>query len=252
MTCSDVTSLIPLYLSGELEDDGAREFHRHVRNCANCAREISEHATLDSRLRADVLAEPVDSRAVEAHVRQFIAAETSSRATAWRWGFAGAGIAAVAVMGVFGYRAAFPHSVPASGTFAAAAEDHRMEIVEKQPRRWRTDLTSVSELAAREGISTSMISAIAPPDYHFQEGKLCRLDGRIYLHLVYSDSTGNRNYSVFLDGQSSSGGRRGVYSSNVGAEHVAGFESGPLKAMVVTDQSEEAARQFARFAASVI
>jgi anti-sigma factor RsiW len=255
MICSDVSSLIPLYLTGELDEARARELNRHMRDCAECASEVSQQAAFDARLRAAVLAEPVDSKPVETRVLQTIAAE--KRPGTWRWGLTAAGIAAAlvaGVTGVLGYRAAFSHNFAtvATGAVAAAARDHRMEIVDRQPRRWRTDLASVNELAAREGISTAMIAAIAPADYHFQEGKLCKLDGQIYLHLVYSDLTGKRNFSLFLDRQNDGTGKKAIYSASLGAECIAGFAKDRHNAMVVTDQSPDAALQFARFAASVI
>ena len=254
MTCSDVSNLTPLYLTGELDEIRVRRLNLHTRHCPECAREVAQQAALDARLRAVVMADQVDSQAVEARVLQRIGAEKASRTRGWRWGLAPAGIAAALVMGVLGYRATFSHEPPqtASGALAAAARDHRMEIVEQQPRRWRTDLTSLNELAAREGISTATISAIAPANYHFQEGKLCKLDGQIYLHLVYSDSTGKQNFSLFLDRQKDTSGVTRIVSAKLGAECVAGFKSGQLNAMVVTDQSADAALQLARFAASVI
>jgi anti-sigma factor RsiW len=180
---------------------------------------------------------------------QAIAAEKTSHAQTRRWALTASAAAAVLVIGFAGYRAMLPPKT--SGAFAAAALDHHAEIVQGQPRRWRTDSASVSELAARKGISSAMISRIAPAGYQFQEAKLCRLDGIVYLHLVYADAAGNRKFSVFLNGQDQRRIEK-VYASRVGAEHVAGFEDGHVKAMVVTDQSGDAALKFAQFAASVI
>jgi anti-sigma factor RsiW len=251
MTCVAATSLMPLYLTGELDEARARDFAKHTQSCPECAHELSRQIAVDARLRAAVLAEPADTSAIEARVTLSIAGRTQtvSRAPAWRWTLTAAAAAALLMTGYGGYRALLPPKV--SPAFAAAALDHHTEIVEGQPRRWRTDIASVSDLAAREGISISLISRIAPADYHFQQARLCRLDGVIYLHLVYSDSTGARNFSMFLNGQNQDHIAK-LYASSLGAEHVAGFEDGHVRAMVVTDQSGDAALQFARFAASVI
>ena len=253
MTCSDAASLIPLYLTAELDEARTHEFLRHTHACPDCAREASEQAALDARMRAAILSEPVDPAAVERRVLQKIAAEKATQTRhsfpSQRWGFAAAGIAALLTIGVFGYRTTLhPDS---NRTFAAAARDHRLEIEDRQPRKWRTDLVSVTEIAVREGISTSEISRLAPPSYHFEEGKLCRLNGLLYLHLVYADAAGNRRVSVFLDGRNQSAGMP-VNSSSFGAENVAGFSTGSVTAMVVTDQSRAAAREFARHAAAAI
>ena len=258
MTCADAAALIPLYLTGELDSgelsgSRTREFAEHTQSCVECAREVSRQMALDARLRAAVLAEPVDSSAIESRVMARIEAGNASQTKAWRWSAAAAAIAAVLVLGLTigytGYRAMVPPK--ATGVFAAAARDHRMEIVDRQPRRWRTDLASVNDLAAREGISTGIVSKIAPAGYRFQQAKLCKLDGVLYLHLVYSDSSGAKNFSVFLDGQDQHHVEE-IYASRLGAEHVAGFETDRLRAVIVTDQSGDAALTFARFAASVI
>jgi len=247
MTCSEAASLIPLYLTGELDEARAHEFLRHTHVCADCAREASDQAAFDARMRAAILSEPVDPAAIERRVMQKIAAEKAARTR--RWGFAAAGIAALLTIGVYGYRTAFrPYANP---TFAAAARDHQLEIENHQPRKWRTDLVSVTEVAAREGISTAEITRLAPASYHFEEGKLCMLNGRLYLHLVYTDAAGNRRVSVFLDGRNQSTGTS-VNTSSFGTENVAGFSTGSVTAMVVTDQSRAAAREFARYAASAI
>jgi len=240
---------MPLYFTGELDEARAREFAKHTQSCPECARELSRQMAVDARLRAAVLAEPADTAAIESRVKQSIAAQATSRRSARRWALTAVAAAAVVVIGYAGYWALLPPKP--SPAFAAAARDHHMEIVEGQPRRWRTDIASVSDLAAREGISTAAISRIAPPDYHFQQARLCRLDGVIYLHLVYSDNTGTRTFSMFLNGQNQNHVGK-VYASSLGAEHVAGFEDGHVTAMVVTGQAGDAALKIARFAASAI
>jgi len=249
MNCADAAALTPLYLSGELDESRAHEFGKHMQSCADCAREVSLQMALDARVRAAVLSDTVDSRAIEARVLQSIDAGSVPRPSAWRWGMAAAAVLAVGVIGFAGYRAML--APQATGVFAAAARDHYAEIVDRQPRRWRTDLASVNELAVREGLSLAVIPAMAPAGYHFQRAKLCRLDGAIYLHLVYSDAAGSRNLSIFLDGQDQSHLAK-VNAASLGAEHVAGFEDGHVRAVIVTDQSGDAALQFARLAASVI
>ncbi len=253
MTCPETISLIPLYLSGEFEDseDDARasEFRRHLRSCPACAGEVGQQAALDARIRAAVIADPVETAAIEGHLASAITIERAAqkrRTVLRRLGAA----AAIAVLGLFSYRILTPH--PADGALAAAARDHRMEIVDRQPRRWKTDTTSVNELAAWEQIPTTSIAAFAPSEYHFQRAKLCRLEGRIYLHLVYADSTGARSFSVFLDGKTQQTGNREIYASRSGPEHMAGFSRGKLKVMVVADQPEGDVLQFARHAASII
>jgi hypothetical protein len=201
---------------------------------------------MDARLRAAVLADAVDSRAVGARVLHSIAAKSAHRPRVFRWALA---TAAVLALGVTGYRSLL--TAKANGTFVAAAKDHHTEVIDKSPRKWRSDLVAVDQLAVREGVSSAMIQAIAPPGYHFEQARLCRLDGTVYLHLVYSDAAGKRDFSVFLDGKDRSHDEK-IYAASIGAEHVAGFEDGHVKAVIVTDQSGDSALRFAQYAVSVI
>ncbi len=105
-----------------------------------------------------------------------------------RWMLAVAGLAAVLLLAVFLMRA--------RPVYAAAAKDHRLEIVELQPRKWSTDRASIAALAQRQGVPDSAIDLIAPAGYHLAQGKLCFLDGKVFLHLVYANDAGK--LSVFL------------------------------------------------------
>jgi hypothetical protein len=157
-------------------------------------------------------------------------------------------VAALVLAGVVGIWAFLSRTKP---VYAAAARDHRWEIVDGQPRKWITNRASIYALAARQGVSSSLIAAVAPPGYRLVEGKLCRLDGRIFLHLVYAN--GLANFSVFLrrpDGNVPAGTSREILAVTQGAEHIAGFEDPQLSALIVTEQSGNAALAFARSAAA--
>jgi hypothetical protein len=137
--------------------------------------------------------------------------------------------------------------------YAAAARDHRWEIVDGQHRKWLTDRASIKALAARQGVSESAIAAIAPAGYQLVEGKLCRLDGHVFLHLVYAN--GFANFSVFLrrpDGKAPVGTGHRIDVVTQGAEHIAGFDDPQLTALIVTEQSGNAALSFANSAAAVL
>jgi anti-sigma factor RsiW len=242
MNCAEVLNLAPLYLTGELEPERADKLAAHVKDCASCAWELGQQKALDAVLRETVLAEEVDSSRVELNVRMVVgvasgavAAQTSSR----RWMFALAGLAAVLLLAIFLMRA--------RPVYAAAAKDHRLEIVELQPRPWSTDRSAIAALAQRQGVSDSAIDRIAPAGYHLAQGKLCFLDGKIFLHLVYANDAGK--VSVFLRPADRI---EAVHAESHGAEHVAGFQDQKLSALFVTEQSGDAALRFARSAAGVI
>jgi hypothetical protein len=254
MNCSEVLELVPLLLTGELDSRRTELLTAHLAGCPGCALQLSDARTLDEQVRLCVLAEHVDSEALERRVMQRIAVESKPSWNRFRTWPVAAGFACVALVAVAGYES----SPKPTGLFTAAARDHRFEVVDRQPRKWRSDLTSVSQLAASRGINNSLIEAVAKAGYSFKEARLCRLDGFVFLHLVYIDS--GHEFSVFLreeDGGKVSGSRHGsvdgkpIYTSDLGAQHVAGFADGALKALVVTDQPDAALR-IAQAAAKVI
>ena len=243
MKCTDVRDLAPLYLTGELESARAEHLASHVKFCPSCALELGQQEAFDSLLRESMLGEHFDSSRVESKVRLAIA-RPGARSSRRRWTLALAGAAALFLL-LLGVRTVA--SSRAVSVYAAAAQDHRMEIVDRQPRKWFTDRASIEELARRQGVSGSSINAIAPAGYHLAQGKLCRLDGKIFLHLVYANDS--ENLSVFLR---SADGISAVHTETQGAEHVAGFQDREVSALVVTAHSGDAAMRFARSAAAVI
>jgi hypothetical protein len=189
-------------------------------------------------VRKSLLAETLDTSVVESSVRGLMGGASDKRSRLVSI-FALAGLAAALLLGFFLMRA--------RPVYAAAAKDHRLEIVESQPRKWSTDRSSIAALAQRQGVSDSAIDRIAPAGYHLAQGKLCFLDGKIFLHLVYSNDAGA--LSVFLRPADRI---EGVHAERHGAEHVAGFQDRKLNALFVTEQPGDAAVRFARSASSVI
>jgi anti-sigma factor RsiW len=255
MTCEDIAPLCSLYVSGELDPPRALAFAEHLRACRACAAEIERRARLDALLRDTVLSEPIDSAALEQRVRARILSERRfSRAR----GLAlAAGLGAILLAGAFGYRSLFPAKPPR--IFADAAQDHRNEIALRQHRTWLSDPKPIADLAARNKIPPSLVTALAPPGYRLLEAKLCRLDGRVFLHLVYA--RGARQFSTYLralDARPLPGPTREtvngklLHEAGSGREHVASFQTAKLTALFVTDQSSAAALSFARFAARLL
>jgi len=237
MNCAEVLNLAPLYLTGELEPGRRDEVAAHLKDCAACAGELGQQQAFDGMLREAVLAEEVDSSRVERNVRRVMG--TPVRGASGRWMLALAGLAAVLLLGVFLTRA--------RPVYAAAAKDHRREIIELQPRPWATDRVSIAAMARREGVPDWALDRMAPAGYHLAQGRFCFLDGRIFLHLVYTSDAGK--LSVFLRPADRV---EAVHAESHGAEHVAGFQDRKVSAVFVTEQSGDAAVRFARSASAVI
>jgi hypothetical protein len=69
------------------------------------------------------------------------------------------------------------------GTLEATAKDHFAEIIKGQPRKWAVG-EDITGLAARAGIQIS-IPDLAKNGYALDRARLCKLDGKTWLHLVY-------------------------------------------------------------------
>ncbi len=228
MTCKDALDLSSLYLSRELGASRMAEARRHLDACPACAAEFEHMADLDLRLRDALLSEHIDSGAIEQQVREAIAPRR-------RW-IAFASIAAALVIGFLAFQA----SIAQDKMCAAAASDHRRELVNGEHRTWRTDLAAIAELAGSRGIS---VPQIAPDGYILERGKLCRLNGRVFLHLVYSDGAGELSMFLAPGGASST-----IRNLDSGAEHVVYFGTPRTSAIIVTDEPGDSAARMARSA----
>jgi hypothetical protein len=263
MNCREVTQLASLYASGDLDRTRASACDVHLKGCASCTQEVERQAYFDARLREIVLSEELDASAINRRVRARIADEVQSPGALAtfavmprRWAAAAMAVAAAAVIFGLGYHL-FGRRV--AGVYAAAATDHRIEIVNNQPRSWFTNSTEIQALAQTQGVPAKDVNALAAGRYHLDRAKLCFLDGRVFLHLVFSDSSGK--FSVYLrplDPQPLPGAVREIANgsplrtSESGHEHLAWFETSQLMTVVVTDESSGAALGFARFAFGVL
>ncbi|MGH9559319.1 MAG: anti-sigma factor family protein [Bryobacteraceae bacterium] len=241
MTCSEIAALSPLYLSGELDTPRAAGFAAHLETCPACATEIEREIETDRRLREVFLAAETNTGELDRRIR----ARLRSHRTAWTIGGIAAAIALL--IGGFAYRDVFAPPLP---IYADAAADHRLEVVERQPRLWRSQANDIDALAAREGIAPPVEELLAPAGYRLDRARLCRIAGRVFLHLVYSN--GDREISLFLRQRDDASGIAGTHSADSGAEHMASFATSRVTAILVTEQSGASAQYLARFAAMAL
>jgi anti-sigma factor RsiW len=235
MNCADIEEFAPLYLSGELEEGRRGPFLAHLAQCRACAAEMEQQARWDARLR-QASTELPDAAAVERSVRGRIMQQR-----VWRI----AAVAAVVVLaGVLGYRVFRPE--PVSRLYADAALDHRLEVMEHQPRRWRSDPAEIEKLAARYKLPD--VAALAPAGYRLEHAKICGIDGKPALHLVYTN--GNREFSVYV--RARTGGDGALRAVQVGTEHLAAFQTDRVEAVVATDGSSGECLEFAQVAERVL
>ncbi len=234
MNCKDIADLAPLYLSGEMEQNPRDLFGAHLDECRSCALQMEHQVAMDGRLRDAFSSALPDATAIEQTVREHIAGERSRH-----WVIIAATAAAVLIASVLGYRTLRPERL-----FSDAAQDHRMEVVEHQPRRWRTDPAEIGKLAARYGLSNVSV----PAGYRLERAKMCGLDGKPALHLVYT--YGVQEFSVFVVK------RTGAINKNphivsVGEDRLAAFQTERLE-VIATGGSRDECLQFASVAASAL
>ena len=235
MNCADIEEFAPLYLSGELEEGRRAPFLAHLAQCRSCSAEMEQQARWDARLR-QASTELPDAAAVERSVRVSILRLRVSRLAA---------VAAIVVLAaVLGYRAFRPE--PVSRVYADAALDHRLEVMEHQPRRWRSDPAEIEKLAARYKLPD--VAALAPAGYRLEHAKMCGIDGKPALHLVYTN--GSREFSVYVRARTRGDGA--LRAVKVGTEHLAAFQTDRVEAVVATDGSSGECLQFAQFAERVL
>jgi anti-sigma factor RsiW len=281
MNCRDIAELLPLHSCGELGPAREVDFATHLVECPKCAEVVKRQEYYDARLRAIVLSDdtsdtdaaaervnqkvrlqiassstarvtpfPSASSASSASSSSFISMGTSSGTSsgassrARRITAAAMGIAALLIFAMLGYHGLFSQGV--ARVYADAAQDHQLEVVEQQPRRWLTDPEKIALLGSRVGVPHSAVLGAAPSGYRLVRGKICVLDSYVYLHLVYSDGT--REFSLYLRprgvGQLPRATREAAQASNgttigecgVGSDHVAAFETPRLTVLLVTDQ----------------
>jgi len=225
MNCADVLTLSPLYLAGQLDTSRATEIQKHLERCPTCANSIAENAEFDARLRVALLADVPNTDSLNRHIRQKIA-----RA---RWISPAAGIAAALLIAWLGY--GVWSKVRVSRLYTDAAVDHRREVIDHQPRTWVTGRGAIDVLAQRQGLPPSMLARLALDGYRLERGKLCRLAGLVYLHLVYSKGSGE--ISLFLRLSGGDPVPKNLRSADEGQEHLASVKTDWLAAVVVTDQS---------------
>jgi len=236
--CAAIWMRTPLYLSAEMEAGERTAFEAHIARCPACARKIAEDRNLDAALRSALGGLPDASR-LEQFLQRKIAADRRRRHQAW----AGAIAASLALLAV-GLMAWARFTRPPQ-SFADAALDHRTEVIERQPRHWRSGDMELAGLAAKTGLQPGQATALGAAGYRLERAKICGIAGRRMLHLVFSNGT--RTYSIFVSSHLAP--VETVRTVRQGAEQVAGFETGHFLGLVVSDGSAAECAELAYAAA---
>ena len=238
--CSDIRMRAPLYLSGEMSAEEQHAFAAHLAKCSSCAARIEADRKLDASLRSSLSGfEPDTGRLVQTF-RSNISADRRRQHQAW----AGA-IAAILVL-VAGAALTWSRWTNPPQWYSDAALDHRMEVIDGQPRHWRSTDTELAGLAALNGLQLEQMKALATAGYRLDRAKICGIHGRRMLHLVFSN--GARSYSIYISPRL--GDAETARTLRQGAEQMAGFETSHFRGLVVSDGPAADCREMARAAES--
>lgn len=190
---------------------------------------------IDAQLRSAIVAEPVDTAALDARIRHELNRASIRRG---KW-IAALSLAAMLAMVIGGFRLISNRN---ASICSDALRDHRIEVSDHAPRKWLSDPAAVLSLASSRGLPAAPVAAIAPAGFQFEHGRLCRLGGQVFLHLVYTD--GAQEVSIYLRKRDASGAPGVVNQGNVAVESARG-----IVAVVVTDGTHGDAAEMARHAA---
>jgi len=188
--CAAIWMRSALYLSGEMDAEEHDAFAAHLAKCSACAAKIAADRNLDATLRSALGGFAPDTGLLEYTLQRRISADRRRRHQAWAAAIATT--AALLAVGALGWaRWTRPPQ-----SYADAALDHRTEVIDRQPRRWRSSDTELAGLAAQNGLHLAQLTAVAAAGYTLERAKICGIDGRRMLHVVFS--SGTRRYSVFI------------------------------------------------------
>ena len=235
--CDGIRMRAPLYLSGEMEVEDRDAFEAHLAKCPACSAKIAEDRNLDATLRSALGGCPPDTDRLEQSLRRQISVDRRRR----HWARAGA-IAALALLAATAI--VWVRWTRTPQWYAEAALDHRKEVIEGQPRRWRSSPDELARLAAQNGLQLQQTTAMAAVGYRLERAKICGIGDRRILHLVFS--SGTRRYSVFVSPQL--GRLETARTGRQGDERIAGFETGHFRGLVVSEGSAAECAELARAA----
>ena len=142
--------------------------------------------------------------------------------------------------------------------YGLAALDHRREVVNKEPQKWATNPFDIGNLGKTQNVPPKVVLSLSPAGYRIDRAKLCNLNDRLFLHIVYQNH--GAEFSVYLGkgaSQPFTGKPQGVingktiFEADVEGDHVAYFRTPELTAMFVASQAGEAL-SMARLAAAAL
>jgi len=193
MNCPYYEQVTEAYLSGEIEGP---QWHTHLETCLDCAAKLRAESDFDLVIKHAVTEERLQIRQLESHIRNEIRQSSRWRPSMFlvmRYAIAAVVVFAALSIVTFGYARG---RIDLSAICIDAADDHREEIIDRSPRRWRSDPAQLAALSQKLTGDPALPERVVPPGYRLVGARICDLHGKPYMHLDYSD--GSNEISLFL------------------------------------------------------
>ncbi len=255
MNCSETQFLTALYLSGELDATQMLEFELHLRRCVACARELEAARQCDEWLRDAWHQESLGTDELRRRIMTQIA-KTKQRRFIVRWSPYTLPIAASLLVAITAGICILWWGGASQTVYAAARDDHYIEVVQRDPRPWLETPEEIREFVREELGDAAFLERFAPAGYHLKRALHCYLLNQRYVHIVYEG--GGREVSVFVrrEGAELPGAALEVvngcplHAASVKEFEVAGFQSGRYTVLIVSGLPRAESLQLARAAAA--
>ena len=193
MNCPYVDSVTDAYLSGEIEN---AQWRTHIAGCAWCSFKLSEEADLDLLLKHALTEQPLETQRLESRIRNSIAhSHTPVRPSTLVFRYAASTLLVLVALSLATFSYA-KSRIDRTAICVDAADDHREEVIDKAPRKWRIDPQELQTLSQKMTGDSGLAQRIAIPGYQFSGARTCYLHGKRYMHLRYSN--GSNEISLFL------------------------------------------------------
>lgn len=252
MQCHEAEGLLAPQISESLDAATQSELALHLESCAACRARLQQEYELD-RLVAAAVAQatppcaPLMQR-IEQGLQENPARSWSLRQ--WQWpAFAGA--AAVVLLCALALTRLYSHN-PMHMLCLDAVDDHRTEVVLREPRHWHSNANEIAELAHSTVPAAQIPQNLA--GFTLEKARICGLLQATALHLVYRN--GSQQVSVFLmlrrdlpsDSLPALAGGDTLHQENDSGMAVASFAGDGLGAVVVGNPgaTRDLATQLAR------
>jgi anti-sigma factor RsiW len=199
MNCSEAKELIQLYVDNELDARTTLETQRHLEACSSCSHVLDAYLTQDRALRMAARSTKVDSNRLRQNILAAIRNEPQVPRSNRSIFSARKRIAAIVTLAVsvtlvsviLGLMPGFEGNV-----YASAATDHADHCSIQKTVGAVTDPGELLGLVEQYG-NMKAVPDVSPFGYGNPRGRLCRVAGLKFLHLVYYHES-QEPLSVFL------------------------------------------------------